>query len=149
MLAAGLCLAAAGLAIAQDLKTLTRKGSFDDVKFELNNAIIDRGLVVDHTGQIGQMLARTGADFGSAKRIYKQAEFVSFCSARLSRQMMEADADNIAFCPYVVFFYETAAKPGEIVVGYRPPAPRGSDASRAALAEIDKLLDGIIKDAVK
>lgn len=149
LLAAGLSLTTASFLAAQDLKTVIRKGSFDDVKFELTNAVVDRGLVIDHTGQIGDMLARTGADVGSAKPIYMHAEFMTFCSAKLSRQMMEADAANIAFCPYVVFIYETVAAPGEIVVGYRSPAPRGNDASRAALAEIDKLLDGIISDAIK
>lgn len=147
--AGALLVTCAGLLAAQEVKTVARKGSFDDVKFELNNAIVGRGLVIDHTGQIGDMLARTGGDVGSDQPIYKHAEFLTFCSAKLSRQMMEADAANIAFCPYVVFVYETAGAPGEIVVGYRPPAPRGNDASRNALGEIDKLLDGIIQDAIK
>jgi uncharacterized protein (DUF302 family) len=134
---------------AQDLKTATKKGSFDDVKFELSNAIIERGLRVDFSGSISQMLERTGADVGSTKPIYKHAEFMSFCSSKLSRQMMEADAANVAFCPYTVFIYETAAAPGEIVVGYRPFPQPANETSRAALGEIDKLLSGIIKAAVQ
>jgi uncharacterized protein (DUF302 family) len=134
---------------AQDLKTATKKGSFDDVKFELNNAIIERGLKVDFSGSISQMLERTGADVGSTKPIYKHAEFMSFCSSKLSRQMMEADAANVAFCPYTVFIYEAAATPGDIVVGYRPFPQTANEASRAALGEIDKLLSGIIKAAVQ
>lgn len=136
-------------ASAQDLKTVAKKASFDDVKFELSNAIIERGLRVDFSGSISQMLDRTGADVGSTRPIYKHAEFMSFCSAKLSRQMMEADAANVAFCPYTVFIYETAAAPGEIVVGYRPFPDKGSEASRAALGEIDKLLTVIIKTAVQ
>ncbi|HZT48206.1 MAG TPA: DUF302 domain-containing protein, partial [Hyphomicrobiaceae bacterium] len=78
------------------------------------------------------------------------AEFVTFCSAKLSRAMMEADPANIAYCPYVIFIYEAADRPGETVVGYRRPRPAGSDeASRKALADIDALLDGIVSDAVK
>ena len=134
---------------AQDLKTATKKGNFDDVKFELSNAIIERGLKVDFSGSISQMLERTGADIGSTKPIYKHAEFMSFCSSKLSRQMMEADAANVAFCPYTVFIYETAAAPGEIVVGYRPFPQPPNETSRAALGEIDKLLSGIIKAAVQ
>lgn len=136
-------------AAAEDLKTAVKKGSFDDVKFELSNAIIERGLRVDFSGSISQMLERTGADVGSTKPIYKHAEFMSFCSSKLSRQMMEADAANVAFCPYTVFIYETAAAPGEIVVGYRPFPQPANEASRAALGEIDKLLAGIIKAAVQ
>jgi hypothetical protein len=50
----------------------------------------------------------------------------------------------------VVFIYEAAAKPGETVVGYRRPSVvSSSEASKKALADIDALLDGIVKDAVK
>jgi uncharacterized protein (DUF302 family) len=142
-------LASASLAAAQDIKSLTKAGSFEDVKFELANAITERGLAVDYNGQLGKMLDRTGADVGSTKPIYKHAEFFTFCSAKLSRAMMEADPLNAAFCPYVVFIYEPAGAPGKITVGYRPPPKTGKPASDAALADIDQLLDGIIRAAVK
>lgn len=149
ILALGAGSASMAPAAAQEIKTLMKKGDFEDIKFELNNAIVSRGFVIEQDGDIGRMLERTGADVGSTKPIYKQASFLSFCSARLSRQMMEADPANVAFCPFLVFIYEAVAAPGEIMVGYRTHAPRGNEASRAALAEIDKLLDGIISDAVK
>ncbi len=136
-------------AAAQEVRTYAKKAPFEDVKFELGNAIIGRGLAVDYTGQIGRMLERTGADVGSTKPLYTQAEFVTFCSAKLSRAMMEADLANIAACPYVIFIYEAAGKPGETVVGYRRPQAAGNDASRKALAEVDALLDGIVKEAIK
>jgi len=145
VLLAGMTLAAQ----AEDVRTYTKQAPFDDIKFELTNAIIDRGLAIDFTGQIGQMLERTGADVGSAKPLYTHAEFVAFCSAKLSRAMMEADLTNVGFCPYVVFVYEAAGKPGEIVIGYRRLPAGGSEASRKALADIDALLDGIVRDAVK
>jgi hypothetical protein len=62
---------------------------------------------------------------------------------------MEADAANLGYCPYVIFIYETAAGPGTVHVGYRPPTPQGSDISKAALAEVERLLDAIAKEAVK
>ena len=136
-------------AIAQDLKTFRKQGSYADVKFELSDAIIRRGLAVDYTGHINKMLERTGADVGSSKHVYANAEFLMFCSAKLSRAMIEADPANVGYCPYVVFLYEAADKPGEIVVGYRPPQPTGEAASQKALAAVDALLDGIVKDAVK
>jgi hypothetical protein len=139
----------AGTAAAEEIRTYTRRAAYDDVKFELTNAVIGRGLTIDYTGHIGRMLERTGADVGSSKPLYRAAEFLTFCSAKLSRAMMEADLANVGFCPYVVFLYEAADKPGEIVVGYRRPQPSGNEASRKALAEIDALLDGIVKDAVK
>jgi hypothetical protein len=136
-------------ASAQDIRSYAKNAAYDDVKFELTNAIINRGLTIDYTGQIGRMLERTGADVGSTKPLYKQAEFFSFCSAKLSRAMMEAELSNVGFCPYVIFMYEAAGKPGLTTVGYRRLPPTGSDASKKALAEIDALLDGIVKDAVK
>lgn len=134
---------------AQEPKYFTAKGQYEDIKFQLNNAIVERGLAVESTNALNEMLKRTGPDVGSTKAIFKSAELLTFCSARYSRRMMEADAANIAFCPFVIFIYEADDKPGEIVVGYRPPVPRGSDASKAVLAEIDQLLEGIVKDAVK
>ena len=137
-------------AAASEVRTVTRSGTFDDARFELNNAIIERGLTIDYYGKLGDMLARTGADVGSTKPIYKAAEFFSFCSAKLSRAMMEADAANIAFCPYVVFLYERADKAGEVVIGYRRPvAAAAGEASTKALAEVDALLAEIIKAAAK
>ncbi len=134
---------------AQSIQSYVANGTFDDVKFELTNAIVGRGLVIDQTGNIGGMLDRTGADVGSTKPIYRRAEYFTFCSAKLSRQMMEADPLNIAYCPYVLFAFERADAPGHVTVGYRRPDVAGSDASKAALAAIDALLGGIAKDATK
>lgn len=134
---------------AQELRTYTKAAAYDDVRFDLNEAIVGKGLNIEQIGNIAQMLERTGADVGSTKPVYKHAEFFSFCSARLSRRMMEADPANIALCPYVVFIYEAVGKPGEIVVGYRRPAGGNAEASREALAAVDALLDGIAREATK
>lgn len=143
-------LAAATPAGAADaLFTLSKAGSFEDVKFDLSNAIIERGLVVDHTGNIAGMLERTGADVGSTKQLYRNAEYYVFCSAKLSRAMMEADPTNIGLCPFVIFAYERADQPGEIVVGFRNPPVRGGEESRKSLEAVTALLQDIVKDAVK
>jgi hypothetical protein len=149
LLLAGIMLTCSSNVFAQDLKTYSKTGGYEDVKFELNDAIIRRGLAIDYTGHINTMLERTGADVGSTRHVYKNAEFVMFCSAKLTRNMIEADPSNLGYCPYVVFVYEAADKPGEIVVGYRRPTPSGNAASKEALAAIGELLEGIVKDAVK
>ena len=141
--------AAAASARAEEPRTFRTKGSYDDVRFELNNVIIARGLAITYTGNIGEMLDRTGADVGSTLKVYKSAEYITFCSAKLSRQMIEADAANLTFCPFVLVIYETAANPGEVVIAYRPLIPQGSAASKAAIAAADKLLEGIARDATK
>lgn len=130
-------------------KQFTAKKTFEDAKFDLTNAITAKGLTIDATGHIAAMLQRTGADVGSTRPIYKAAEYVTFCSAKLSRQMMEAEASNMGLCPYVMFVYETAAKPGEVVIGYRKLPDDGNNASKAAFKEINALLEGIAKEAAK
>jgi len=134
---------------AAELQAYSKAGSYEDVRFELNNAIVSRGLVIDSNGQVSAMLERTGADVGSTKPIYKKAEYFTFCSAKLSRAMMEADAANVGLCPYVVFIYETEAAPGTIHVGYRRLGLQGSAQTRAALSAVEKLLDEIAKEAVQ
>ena len=141
--------AGAGGACAAELFTASKSGSFEDVKFDLTNAVIERGLVIDYTGSVAGMLERTGPEVGSTKKLYRHAEYLIFCSAKLSRQMMEADPENVGFCPFKVFIYEREDKPGDIIVGARPPDPRGNDASRAALAEVGALLKGIVTEAAK
>jgi uncharacterized protein (DUF302 family) len=147
--AIAIVLAVAPASAADELVTRSKAGSFEDVKFDLTNAIIDHGLVVDHTGNIAGMLERTGADVGSTKQLYRHAEYFVFCSAKLSREMMEADPTNVGICPFVVFAYERADKPGEIVVGFRNPPARGGDASRKSLEAVGALLKDIIEAAMK
>jgi uncharacterized protein (DUF302 family) len=134
---------------AQELVTFTKKASFDDARFDLTNAITNRGLVIDSNGKVGDMLARTGKDVGSTKAVYKAAEYFAFCSAKLSREMMEADAANLGYCPFIMFAYETAAKPGEVVVGYRKLPIVGNEGSSKAFGEINAMLDAIAKEAAK
>jgi hypothetical protein len=131
------------------IKIFSKRGAYDDVRFDLHNAIIGRGLVVDFNGQVSKMLERTAADVGGTRTIYKQAEYFTFCSAKLSRMTMEADPRNLGFCPYVVFIYETTAAPGTIHVGYRRLQRHGSAQSKSALEAVEGLLDSIAKEAVK
>lgn len=114
---------------------LTPSGlSFEDTTFALESAIIERGLVIDYTSHVGEMLERTRADMGSDQVLFTNADIFLFCSAALSRQVMEADWMNIANCPYAVAAIE---RPGEgVVVGYLH-----HDA--ASMAPINELLRAI------
>ncbi len=112
-------------------------GSFDDATFAVENAIVSQGLVVDWVSHVGEMLARTGADLGSEVTIFDNADIYMFCSAVVSRQVMEADPLNIAYCPYGVFVFE---RDGEINIGYRN-LPEGE------MQAVQELLDEIARDA--
>jgi uncharacterized protein (DUF302 family) len=97
----------------------TTDQSFDDVTFGLENAIIEEGLVIDHVSHTGEMLERTRADVGSEVVIFEAADIFSFCSAQLSREVMEADWTNVVFCPYHIFVLTRPETPGETLIGYR------------------------------
>ena len=117
------------------------EGDFADVRLDIESAIINRGLVIDHESFVGEMLNRTAEDVGSERQVYTEADTFQFCSATVSRRMMEADPANLAYCPFVIFVYELADAEGTVHVGYRRPPQNG------ALAEVDQFLDEIVRDA--
>ncbi len=120
--------------------TVRVQASWDDVTFELSNAITNAGLVVDRVNDVGAMLERTKEALGKTRRLYTHASVYNFCSAKVSRMVMAADPDNLQFCPYKIFAYETPDAPGTVVVGH-PRYPAGvTDA-------VNRMLDRIIKDA--
>lgn len=128
-------------ASAADMITYDSDQSFDDVVFGLENAIIDQGLVIDSVSHTGEMQERTRADVGSDVVLFEQADVFSFCSAKLSREVMEADPMNIVFCPYDIFVIVRPETPEVTTIGFRT-YPEG------AMKKIEALLDGIARAAV-
>jgi len=129
----------------------TVKADYADVIDDLKLAIANRGLVIDHTSHVAKMLDRTGKDLGKSKTMYgeDQGQVLSFCSATVSRATMEADFHNIVFCPYTIAVYTALADPGHVHVAYRRPLrPDNTPASAAALRDVEKLLDGIVREAL-
>jgi len=133
---------------ADYLVQYSKTGNFEDVRDDLKLAIQGRGLVVDHTSHVHNMLERTGKDLGLTKVIYKDADAYSFCSATVSRTMMEADAHNVVFCPFTITVYATVSEPNKVYIAYRRPPLIGSEASKAALKAVHDLLDGIAREAI-
>jgi uncharacterized protein (DUF302 family) len=127
------------------VETRQIKGSFEDVYFDLKNSIVNEGLVIDTVLHVSDMLNRTGKDVGSTKPVYLHGQTLGFCSATLSRAAMEADPENMAFCPYSIFIYEAADTPNVITVGYRKLMGGSSPDSQDALRAVNKLLDIIVK----
>ncbi len=134
-------IAAATTAAAEEPFMYVTDQSFDDVTFGLESAIIDAGLVVDHISHTGDMLERTRADVGSDVMLFEAADVYSFCSATVSRSVMEADPLNLMYCPYDIFVAVLADKPNETVIGFRP-YPDGP------MQEVHELLDGIARAAL-
>lgn len=140
------------IALAADplpVVTYSKKARFEDVRDDLTAAIEGKGLVVDFQSFLNKMIERTGKDLGSTRKLYVDAQAFVFCSAGLSRKMMEADPANAAICPYAITVYATVQEPEKVYVSYRRPwRPDGSTASKAALKEVEALLDEIARTSV-
>lgn len=128
-------------ALSQQTIAYDTEQSFDDVIFGLESAILDRGLVIDSVSHTGEMLERTREAVGSDVVLFEQADVFSFCSAALSRKVMEADPMNIAFCPYDIFVMVRPETPDTTTIGFRgfPDGP---------MKEVEALLDGIARAAI-
>jgi len=134
-----MALAAAPLAAQDTHQTHAFDGSFEDATFAVESAIVGRGLVIDYVSHVGEMLARTGADVGSDTKLFDAADVFLFCSAVVSRKVMEADAMNIAHCPYGIFVTD---QDGDVKIGHRtyPDGP---------MQEVQTLLDAIVQEAME
>ena len=114
-------------------------GDFDDATFAIETAIVGEGLVIDYVSHVGTMLNRTKGDVGGAKDLFDNANVFLFCSASLSRKVMEADPQNIAFCPYSIFVTDSG---GKVQIGYRE-MPEGP------MQEVEALLEKIVAEAAE
>lgn len=131
--AAVFALAPAAAQAADQAVTYPFDGDFEDAAFAVESAIIGRGLVIDYVSHTGEMLNRTAADVGSDVELFTEADIYLFCSAQLSRQVMEADPMNIAHCPYGIF---VAERSGTVMIGYRQYPDGEMQLVQALLAEI-------------
>lgn len=133
----------AAYAAGDDVETRETEAAFADVAQAVEDGIINRGYTIDYHGFIGDMLKRTAGDVGAEKQLYNDAEFFTFCSAVVSRDVMEGDIGDIAYCPYVVFVYENAETPGKVTVGFRR-LPDGGQRD-----QVNTLLTDIIDEATE
>jgi hypothetical protein len=138
-LAAGV--AAPLAASAEEVRIYEYDGAFEDATFGVESAIVNRGLVIDFTSYVGDMLARTKDDVGGSEDLFEGAQVYLFCSATLSRKVMEADLANVGYCPYGVFVAQPA-EGGPVRIGYRT-MPEGP------MQEVEALLDEIAREAAE
>ncbi len=133
-----LALLSPAVAAAGEARVVPYDGSFEDAAFAVETAIVGEGLVIDSVSHVGEMLNRTGSDVGSEKMLFKEADIFVFCSAVVSREVMEADPMNLAECPYGIFVAETDEG---VMIGRR-------DYPDGPMDKVEALLDGIIDEAV-
>jgi len=142
-----LCMPVMGWAAENYAVLFKAHGTFSDVRAQVEMAIESKGLKINSNGKISEMLDRTGKDLGATKKIYEQAEQFEFCSARVSRMTMEADPHAIAMCPYIISVYQLP-NDKHVYIAYRKPAASKNPALKKALAELEKMLTEIIKEAI-
>jgi len=123
-------------------------GGFDDVRERVIFAVQGQGLVVDHTSKVGNMLKRTGKDLGETTQVFGDAEVLEFCSALVSRRMVEADPQLLAFCPYGIAVYTLPGKPQTTYVAYRRLVTNlVTPEQKAVLERVESLLETIVEEA--
>lgn len=142
-----LCLPLAAVAEEGYSVQFKAQGAYQDVRDSLQMAIEGKGLKVNHTNLIAEMLERTGKDIGATKQVYTAGEQFEFCSATVSRQMMEADPHAIALCPYIISVY-TVPGDATVYLAYRKPPATTNPALAKALAEVERMIVEIIQDAM-
>jgi len=132
------------IAFAASPVNLTKhETSFEDIKLEIENAIIENGFVIDFNGNIARMLENTANVADDGTQVFSNAEFWQFCSSEITRKLTKADPLNIAYCPFVVFAFETLNEPGTVTIGYRPLPTHSSIQTNDIINEINSLLESI------
>jgi hypothetical protein len=127
-------------ATAQEFTNHTTDEPFEDVSFAIESAILAKGLVIDHVSHTGDMLERTRADVGSDKVLFLGADVYEFCSATVSRQVMEADPLNFNYCPYAIRIYEQPETAGTVTVSHQTYT--------GTMEPVNALLESIVSDAL-
>lgn len=127
-------------ATAQEFTNHTTDEPFEDVSFAIESAILAKGLVIDHVSHTGDMLERTRADVGSDKVLFLGADVYEFCSATVSRQVMEADPLNFNYCPYAIRIYEQPETAGTVTVSHQTYT--------GTMEPVNELLESIVGDAL-
>lgn len=136
----------AGAEASGDLVTKVVEGTYEDVRAQLVFAIEERGLNVTGVAEIGQMLERTGKDFGVVTSVYRHASVVQFCSARLSHGAASVDPRAIALCPISIAVYELAAAPQRVEIVFRRMTVDGIG---EALGEVFRQAEQLVAEIVE
>jgi uncharacterized protein (DUF302 family) len=130
-------LGVASQAGADEMVLYDYEGTFADATFAVEDAIVSKGLVIDYRSHVGEMLERTREDVGSDVVLFDNADVFLFCSAVVSRKVMEADPMNIVHCPYSIFVADQA---GKVTIGHR-------DYPEGAMQVVEDLLVDIATEA--
>jgi uncharacterized protein (DUF302 family) len=134
------------MAVDDPIVTTKVNGSFNETLHNVRMAIIGRSINIAHVLPASSMLHRTGPNFGYQQDVYAHAQTLEFCSARISHMLARANPDNIVLCPFTISVYQLTTEPNEVRISYR--IPTGRPGSEKAVAEVVKLIESILEDAM-
>ena len=129
------------------VNTVKVSGDFEDIRDGVRQAIEGKGINIAHTLPAGDMLNRTGKDFGIEQDVFLQAETVEFCSARISHRLAQANHENILLCPFTISIYVLSDDPDHVYLSWRRPFSLGDTESQAAVQEMVELIEAVIREA--
>lgn len=137
----------AGKAGKEPVVIYSVRADYEDVWEGLKAALHGKGMTVSSISYVGDMLERTGKDLGRTKKIYGEARVLEFCSAVLSRDMMEKNPHFLSFCPYQIMVYTLPEDEKSIYLSYRRLIWK-DDSSKDVLEPVEKLNEELIKEVI-
>ncbi|SMN16179.1 hypothetical protein CRYPA_46 [uncultured Candidatus Thioglobus sp.] len=80
------------------------------------------------------------------KNIYKNAEIIEFCSAKISHELVLANPDNIALCPFKIAIYSLNSHPDQTHIVYTKLNPLDKKSIKPT-AKANELILSLVMDA--
>jgi len=120
---------------------------FENVRDNVSDAIIGRGMKIANVIHASQMLNRTAADLDIEKNVYLHAESLEFCNAVLSHKLVAANPSNIVLCPFIISIYVLSGNPDVVYIAYKPPIS-GTE-TLPVLRQIEVLFRDIVAEALE
>lgn len=125
----------------------TTDSAFTDVMDGLKMAIQERGMYINNVMNMGEMLERTGQDLGLGSSPFGQAESIEFCSAVLSREMIQEESARVVNCPFIISVYTLPGNADTTYVAHREIPPDQVESS-PVMAKVAEMLRSIAEAGV-
>ena len=111
---------------------------YADAREALVDAIESEGLIPSPPSRFGDMLARTGPALDQSAPVYREAEVLHFCSARIAWQLARENPLNIAQCPLAMAIFTLPGEAATVRLAWRQ-AVGDSPGARAANALLERI----------
>jgi len=118
--------------------------AYDEALTMVKDVIKGKGINIAHTLPAGEMLGRTGPDFGIKDQVLKSGEIVEFCSASISHKLIKANPENITICPFSIAVYVLNSDPANVRLTTR--IPYVLDGSSSEAQEMREFVQGIVDE---